>query len=193
MRHSDSILRIVRTHFGFSQADLADYLGIDRSLLAHVEADRRPLPMVATWRLLPLLGLMPPPHGTGPAAPVAPDPAEATAQTLDALQWRLKVCRHEAENLASALERQLPQLHAARHRRALPGQLAALPPRAPLAALPHEPATPDLAWAARMAENAVDDLARFGVQARALQEARLAGLQAEAAYLEGVLGASKPG
>ena len=187
MRYSDSIVREVRTYFGFSQADLADYLGIDRSLLAHVEADRRSLPLVATWRLLPLLGLMPQ-HSTTPVAPLPPDPAETTAKTLDELQWRLKVCRHEASNLGFALERQLPQLQAARCRRALPGQLAALPPRAPLPGLPNEPATPNLAWAARMAENAVADLTRFGVHSRALLEARLVGLNAEIAFLEGVPG-----
>jgi transcriptional regulator with XRE-family HTH domain len=188
MRYSDSILRAIRNHFGLSQAELADYLGIDRSLLTHVEADRRSLPLAATWRLLPVLGLLPPPHGTASADPLPPDPAEATAATLDGLQWRLRTCRHVAGNLAFALERQLPRLQAARHRRALPGRLAALPPRAPLPGFPDEPATPDLAWAARMAENAVADLARFGVQARALLEARLAGLKAEMAFLEGALG-----
>ncbi|MDB5267810.1 MAG: hypothetical protein JWP58_850, partial [Hymenobacter sp.] len=55
-----------------------------------------------------------------------------------------------------------------------------------------EPATPNHPCAARMAENAVDDLARYGAPARALHEARLAGLRAEAAYLETVLGPSKP-
>jgi hypothetical protein len=62
-----------------------------------------------------------------------------------------------------------------------------LPPRAPLAALPNEASTPNLAWAARMAESAVPDLARFGAPARALLEARLAGLQAEIAFLEEVV------
>lgn len=187
MRHSDSTLRAVRAHFGLRQADLAQYLGVDRSLLTHIEADRRPLPLLATWRLLPLLSVMPPPHGSAPAEPLPPDPAEATATTLDALQWRLKICRYEANKLAFVLERQLPRLQAARYRRALPARLAVLPPRAPLPGLPGEPATPNLAWAARMAENAVPDLARFGVQARALLEARLAGLKAEAAYLEEIL------
>ncbi|MBF9220796.1 helix-turn-helix domain-containing protein [Hymenobacter ruricola] len=186
MRYSDSIVREVRIYFGFSQADLAEYLGIDRSLLAHVEADRRALPMLATWRLLPLLGLMPQ-HSPTPVAPLPPDPAETTANTLDELQWRLKTCQHEAKNIDFSLRRQLPQLEAARRRRALPGQLAALPPRAPLPGLPNEPATPNLAWAARMAENAVADLGRFGVPARALSEARLAGLQAEIAHLEKAL------
>ncbi|MBO2009145.1 helix-turn-helix transcriptional regulator [Hymenobacter negativus] len=188
MHYSDSSLRAVRNHFGLSQADLAQYLGIDRSLLTHVEADRRSLPMAATWRLLPLLGLMPPPHGTAPAGPLPPDPAEVTAATLNALQKRLRACRHEAKNLEYDLENQLPRLEAARHRRSLPARLAALPPRAPLAALPNEAATPDLAWAARMAESAVPDLARFGVPARALLEARLIGLKAETAYLEEALG-----
>lgn len=192
LKYSDSILRVVRTHFGLSQADLADFLGMSRSMLTHVEADRRPLPLVATWRLLPLLSIMPPPHGTGPAGPLPPNPAEATAATLDALQWRLTVCRHEADNLAYELKQQLPKVQAARHRRALPALLAVLPPRAPLPALPTEAATPNLTWAARMAENAVGDLARFGTQARALLEARQAGLEAEAAHLTKTLAALKP-
>ena len=191
MRRSDSTLRAVRTYFGISQSDLAEYLGIDRSLLTHIEAHRRPLPMVATWRLLPLLSVMPPPHGSAPPDPLPPDPAEATPTTLDALQWRLKICRFEADKLAFDLERQLPRVLAARHRRALPARLAVLPPRAPLPALPDEPSMPNLAWAGRMAENAVVDLARFGVQARALREARLAGLKAEAAYLAEALAAAQ--
>ena len=187
MHHSDSTLRAIRTHFGLSQADLAQYLGVDRTLLTHVEADRRPLPMVATWRMLPLLSVMPPPHGTAPAD-LPPDPAETTATTLDELQWRLKACRFEAQKLGQGLELQLPRLQAARHRRTLPARLAVLPPRAPLPSLPDEPTLPNLAWAARMAENAGPDLARFGVQARALSEARLAGLQAEISFLEKALG-----
>ncbi|MFD2717333.1 helix-turn-helix domain-containing protein [Hymenobacter monticola] len=181
----------MRTHFGLSQADLAQYLGIDRSLLTHIEADRRPLPMVATWRMLPLLSLMPPPHGSAPAD-LPPDPAESTAKTLDGLQSRLEVCRTEAQKLALALAQQLPRLQAARHRRALPARLAVLPPRAPLPSLPDEPSMPNLAWAGRMAEDATSDLAKFGVQTRALLEARLAGLQAEIAHLEAALNASKP-
>ena len=190
MRHSDSVLREVRTYFGFSQGDLADYLGIDRSLLAHVEADRRTLPMVATWRLLPLLGLMPQ-HSATPVAPLPPDPAETTAAALEALRGRLETCQHEVEKLAFALRRQLPQLEAARRRRALPAWLAVLPPRAPLPGLPNEPSMPNLAWAARMAENATSDLAKFGTQARALLEARLAGLQAEIASLESALAGAR--
>lgn len=186
MHDSDSTLRAVRTHFGFSQADLAQYLGIDRSLLTHVEAHRRPLPMVATWRLLPLLSIMPPPHGNG-LAELTPDPTESTAKTLDELQKRLKVCRAEASKLALALAQQLPRLQAARQRRALPARLAVLPPRAPLPGLPDEPSMPNLGWAARMAENAASDLVKFGTQARVLSEARLAGLQAEIAVLEKTL------
>ena len=189
MKFRDSPLRALRTHLGLSQADLAQYLGIDRSLLTHVEADRRSLPLAATWRLLPLLALLPAPHGPAPADPLPPDPAERTAAARDALHWRLETCRHEAQALAFQLRQQLPRLQAARHRRALPGRLAALPPRAPLPGLPNEAATPNLAWAARMAENAAADLARFGSQARALPEARLAGLTAEIAYLEEVLAA----
>lgn len=74
---------------------------------------------------------------------------------------------------------------AARHRRALPTLLAALPP---LPNAPADIAVPDQQWADRLGDAAVTDLARFGVQARALLEARRAGLAAEAAFLENVLG-----
>ncbi|MDO7847328.1 helix-turn-helix transcriptional regulator [Hymenobacter sp. M29] len=191
MRYSDSTLRAVRKHFGLSQADLAEYLGIDRSLLTHIEANRRPLPLGATWRLLPLLSVMPPPHGTAPAE-LPPDPAESTAKALKELQWRLRVCRVEVLKLELALDQQLPRLKAARHRRVLPARLAVLPPRAPLPGLSNEPTMPDLGWATRMAENAVADLAKFGVPARALLEARLAGLRAEIASLEGALEPPQP-
>jgi transcriptional regulator with XRE-family HTH domain len=184
MRYRDSTLRDIRKHFGLSQAELAQCLGIDRTLLAHIEAHRRPIPTDATWCMLSLLRLLPPPHGSTPVT-LPPDPAEATPETLDALQWRLRVCRHEAYLLGYTLERQLPRLQAARHRRSLPTLLAALPP------LPNAPAdvpTPDQQWADRMGRQAAADLARFGVQARALLEARRAGLAAEAAYLETALG-----
>ncbi|GAB3578381.1 helix-turn-helix domain-containing protein [Hymenobacter daeguensis] len=184
MRYSDSTLRTIRNHFGLSQAELARCLGIDRTLLAHIEAGRRPLPQDAAWRMLSLLRLLPPPHGSAPPAPPPPDAAEATPETLDALQWRLRVCRHEMYMLDYKLERQLPRLLAARHRRALPTLLAALPP---LPGAPADAAVPDPQWAARLGANAVTDLARFGVQARALLEARRAGLAAEAASLENAL------
>lgn len=187
MRHTNSSPRKLRTHFGLSQAELADYLGIDRSLLAHAEAGRRPLPLAATWRLVPLLGLLPP-HGTGPAVPRPPDPAETTPTTLDALEWRLRVCRHEAANLAFKLERQLPVLLAARNRRALPALLAALPPLAPMPGVLANTPGPDPHWASLVAAGAVADLVRLGEPARALLEARRTGLLAEIAHLEKVLG-----
>lgn len=186
MHHHKSNLRAVRTHFGLNQIELAHYLGIDRSLLAHAEANRRPLPITATWRLVPLLSLLPPPRGTASPDPLPPDPAEATPETLDALQWRLRVCRHEANMLDFKLGRQLPRLLAARHRRVLPKLLAALPPQPPLPAL-LDIGPPPAGWADRQAADAAQDLVRFGQQARALLEARRAGLLAEAAYLENVL------
>lgn len=103
MRYSNSTLRTIRNHSGLSQAELARCLGIDRTLLAHIEADRRPLPLDATWRILSLLRLLPPP-GSAPATP-PPDAAEATPETLDALQWRLEGCRHEVYVLDYTLER----------------------------------------------------------------------------------------
>lgn len=187
MRYSDSALRKLRTHFGLSQAELADYLGTDRSLLAHAEAGRRPLPLAATWRLVPLLSLLPPPS-PAPTAPGPPDPAETTPTTQDALAWRLRVCRHEAAMLAFKLERQLPALLAARNRRALPTLLTALPPLAPMPGVLADTPGPDPQWAAQMAAGAAGDLARLGTPARALLEARRAGLLAEATHLEKALG-----
>ena len=189
MRYSTNYLRALRRHFGLSQSELAHYLGVDRTLLAHAEAGRRTLPGAAALQSLPLLCLLPPPHGSAPADPLPPDPAETTPKTLDALQWRLRVCRHEAAMLVYRLELQLPRLQAARQRRTLPTRLAALPPPAPLpVGLPAPARLPNPRWAESMAESATADLARFGVQTRALLEARRAGLLAEAVYLEGVLG-----
>lgn len=187
MRYRDSALRKLRAHFGLSQAELANYLGLDRSLLAHVEANRRPLPLAATWRLVPLLNLLPP-HGPGSGSLLPPDPAETTPATQDALAWRVRVCRHEAALLAFKLERQLPALLAARNRHALPALLAALPPLAPMPGVLADTPGPDPQWAAQMAAGAAERLARFGEPARALLEARRAGLLAEAAHLEAALG-----
>ena len=187
-RHRHTALWALRTYFGLTQPELARYLGIERTLLAHAEADRRALPLDAAWRLLPLLHLLPP-EGSDAAGPPPPDPAETTAATLDQLQWRLKECRYLATRLAHVLERQLPKLHAARHRRALPTLLAALPPQAPLPGLASADGfTPDPRWPEKMAAGAAADLARFGQQARALLEARRAGLLAEIAALETALG-----
>ena len=183
MRYSDSTLRVIRKHFGLSQAELALGLGIDRTLLAHIEAHRRPLPTDATWRMLSLLRLLPP-FGSTPVT-LPPDPAEATPETFDALQWQLTICRQEAYVLELKLAREIPRLQAARHRRTLPTLLAALPP------LPNAPAdvpTPDQHWADHLGNHAVADLARFGTQARALLEARRAGLLAEAAFIENAMG-----
>ena len=190
----DASLLALRRYFDLTQPDLADYLGLSRTLLAHAEAGRRSLPLEATARLLPLLGLLPPPHGSGPAdpPPLPPDPAEVTPSGAAALRTRLDTCRYEAGNLAYRLRQLQRRATPLRRRRALPALLAALPPPVPLPAslLGLPPAPPD--WAAYLAAQAAYELPRSGQLAQGLLEARRVGLAAEAACLEALLATLPP-
>lgn len=82
---SDTLEAAIRFHFGLTQAELGRYLGTSAGLVAHLEAGRRQ-PTAATSQPLEWLAqLLPPPTGTGPAAPafVAPGgPPEPAAETL---------------------------------------------------------------------------------------------------------------
>ena len=59
----------VRVHFGLSQQQLADWLGLGVGFVGTIEKGRRPLPAALTGRLLVLARLLPPPLGSGPPAP----------------------------------------------------------------------------------------------------------------------------
>ena len=135
---TDSIILALRRYFDLTQSDLARYLGVSRTLLAHAEGGRRNLPSEASWRLLPLLGLLPP-YGS-PKQPAPPDPAEYSEQGIDDLRWRLKVCWYKAQGLDYQLLLLRRRVDAVRRRRTLPALLAALPAQPPLPGL-----LPDLA------------------------------------------------
>ncbi len=82
---SDTLEAAIRFHFGLTQAELGRYLGTSAGLVAHLEAGRRQ-PTAATSQPLEWLAqLLPPPTGTGPAAPafaVPGSPAEPAVETL---------------------------------------------------------------------------------------------------------------
>ncbi|WP_460555705.1 helix-turn-helix domain-containing protein [Hymenobacter daeguensis] len=135
----DSQLAVMRQYLGIPQQELAGFLGISRSLLANLEANRRSMSRAVAERAAPLLNLVPedarrqvlglptPP----PALPTAPAPGPLEARR-DFCQWRARNLRHE-----------LLALHqkaavGARWQTALPALLAALPAAAPDPAPPGE-------------------------------------------------------
>lgn len=184
----------LRRYFALTQPELADYLGLSRTMLAHVEAGRRNLPPEAMARLSPLLGLMPPPYGSGPANQPAlpPDSAEDADPEAESLRIRLGACHHEASNLAYRLRQLQRRAEPLRRRRALPALLAALPPAAPLRPeLLGVPLAPP-SWGQYVTALAELALPRYGRLSQGLLEARLAGLATEAAHLEALLATLSP-
>lgn len=128
----DSRLAILRQYLGLPQQELAGFLGISRSLLANLEANRRSMSRAVDERAAPLLALLPEsalhivlaaptPPATLPAAP-APGPLEARR---DFCVWRAANLRYELRDLntRAAVGQRCQQ--------ALPTLLAALPPAAP--------------------------------------------------------------
>lgn len=125
----------VRRHFGLQQQELADLLGISRSALANVEAERRDFSPDVAERLAPFRAALSPAAdeaarrraeaeawGTLPPPPPGPYDAGPLAQ-------RRAACLHEARRIGWEL-RELPAQAAlaARWAAALPALLAALPP-----------------------------------------------------------------
>ena len=82
---STTLERAVRTHFGLTQDELGRYLSVSGRQINNLEAGRR-RSTAATSRLLDdLARLLPPPEGTGPAAPAFEKlgpPAEAPVPEL---------------------------------------------------------------------------------------------------------------
>ena len=60
----------VRAYFGLTQAELGRYLGVSERQVGHLEAGRRQATAATNRRLERLFGLLPPPDGTGPPAPL---------------------------------------------------------------------------------------------------------------------------
>lgn len=187
---SNSLSAAVRAHFGLTQAELGEYLGVRREQVAFVEAGQRRFSPAAERRLRPLgLGLPESLLESGtPAPPAAAPPATAPAPPdAAALRKRLRRCRHDAARLRYELEnhaaRTLAHAHQQRGRAQLPGVL--LPAAADAPAAPTAEAERIRRWLAQLATNA--PAPPPSATARALGAARLRGLVAEAEALEAAL------
>ena len=202
---STALTALVRTHFGLAQPELAAYLGVSPRQIGNVEAGRRRLTPLANLRLVRLARLLPPPDGTGPAAPEAPvyaSPATpgvlfgpelplppevgtaALAKRQRQLTRRLATLRRDLYALTDRLT------HAARRRWALPLLQQAL--LQPVAAEDPAAATPaELAHAAHwLAVLAASPVLRRGpdvAAATALLLVRLAATEAQIATLAALL------
>ncbi|RTQ46521.1 hypothetical protein EJV47_21450 [Hymenobacter gummosus] len=169
----------VRTYFGLLQADLARLLGVSQAQVARDEADTKPLPAAALYRLRGLRPLL-------QASEPTPPPPDAAA-----LQARRAACLEQARRLQWRLTHELPQRAAPALRRlaaadALPAALAARLPDAPLT----ERQLREQQWQLeQLPVQARHELAeRSGPTPTALPRARVAGLLAEAQALSEELG-----
>ena len=135
----DSRLAVLRQYLGLPQQQLADFLGISRSLLANLEANRRSMSQAVHERAAPLLALLPEGALLMVLAAPVPPPALPAAPAPGPLEARRDYCVWRAANLRYELR----ALHgraavALRWQQALPALQAALPPAAPDPAPPGE-------------------------------------------------------
>ncbi|MBX0292613.1 helix-turn-helix transcriptional regulator [Hymenobacter sp. HSC-4F20] len=161
------LLLALRTRYGLSQAQLAEYLSVSRAQVSMAEQGRRVLPTTAWSKLLPLLHVLEAP-ATSAGTPTALDDASRTA-----LQRRLRDCTHEATRLRQELA----------HMRAKASQCQAVlrelvPLLRPLATA--GAARKEEAWLALREEEAQQEVARSGPAAQALLELRIDALDYEA-------------
>lgn len=166
----------VRRHFGLDQATLATYLGMGAGMVGHLEAGRKPLSLVATQRLLPLLQALP-----APDAPARPDDPAAHLAPPDAapLAARLAYCQHHAARLRRELTTLTQQLAIARRwQQALPALLAETEARA------HP-------WLLRRQEQAAADLDGEAAARYHLLRVRAEALESEAISLGKLLAATE--
>lgn len=186
------LVRDVRAQFGFSQQELAAWLGVSRALLASVETGREQLPRHARPWLFPwltALGQLPEP-APAPASP----PLLGELAGPDAVVARLRECDYQARRLHGQHLALLGTLHTvARRLAAGPVLQAALPPEAPA-----EPVALALRrrWLARLLEAATDALrpeAEAGPVAAALLGIRGEAYRHEAALLQAWLGSLMAG
>ncbi|AMR27193.1 hypothetical protein A0257_08845 [Hymenobacter psoromatis] len=171
-----------RDYFGLTQERLASWLGIDRTQLAHLESGRRGLPLAAIQQSIRLdwarLGRVP--DGAGGSVPAPPLPVPPIEPSL--LAPRFDYCQHHARRLRREL--------AALRDRAAPyeARLAALPALRAGTGSGARPAHEEN-WLALFASEAEEALLfTCGAGPQRLLEARLAGLEHEAALLREILG-----
>ena len=184
---SNSLSAAVRAHFGLTQPELGDYLGVRREQVAFVEGGQRTFSAVAERRLRPLALLLP---GVlladNPAPPMAAATAPAEAPDTPALRKRLRRCRHEAAQLRYELEN-----HAARAEVQAQRQRGLAQLRAALLPAPDAPADAETEHRRRWVDSLPAAVlpAPMSATTRALGAARLRGLLAEAEALEQLLAA----
>jgi transcriptional regulator with XRE-family HTH domain len=182
---STSTAATVRAYFGLSQAELAQFLGITRALVGHVETGRRELSRAHSKQLDLLADLLPPPEGEGPAEPAAVPPE---TEPLDALPLRRRQrrCLWKARKLRWELEKLEGQAHRARRWQQLLPRLQALLPADPAAT--KAPRTRP--WLDYHAAEAAAELDPSSTTARVLLALRIEHLESEAARLGQLLAAN---
>ncbi len=176
----------VRTHFALTQERLAAWLGVPRASLALAERGHQPLTATDGTQVarlvLAMQGLAY--DGAGGSYP-APPPLAPPLPAAEPLQHRLGQCRYQAGNLRYAL--------AQMRRRAAPyeARLAAAPA---LRAWPGAAARAlEARWLDSFEEEAVEKLRiDCGPGPQKMLEARLAGLEHEAALLDALLATLPP-
>jgi transcriptional regulator with XRE-family HTH domain len=187
---SNSLSAAVRAHFGLTQTELGDYLGVQREQVAFVEAGQRGFSVMAERRLRPLGLLLPELRAGGPPAPLAAEPVvSADAPEVAALRKRLRRCRHQAAQLRYELENQAARTQSHTNRQRGLAQLqAGLLPSPASAAAPTADDERARRWLAQLAADTPP--APPYSTTRALLAARLQGLVAEAEALEALLAAT---
>ncbi|TGE20160.1 helix-turn-helix domain-containing protein [Hymenobacter elongatus] len=180
---SDTLPGQVRMLLGLTQLELAVHLRLSRERLAQVEIGRRSLPLEAMQRLLPFLE---PLYGATTEPPLATTETEPPPADLEAVRWRLTVCRHEAVNARYQLTLLQQKTQPLRRRLVvLSPLLAALPPPPPDGR--PDPDARDRRWYTDCLAAATDALARFGAVPQGLLDARIQALDAEIAALTRLL------
>ncbi|TGE25007.1 hypothetical protein E5K00_07355 [Hymenobacter aquaticus] len=195
-RASHSLSYSVRRYFALTQAELAGFLGVSRSMLAAVEAGRKQLGEAAVYRLLRLSHHLPPAPGPGAAPPPAParsaeeNPPRLAADEKAALRLHLKGVRVGILRAQLELEQRGQLAQAAAHRRWALAELRTvlLAPVPPFWAGPLPDAAQDLRWLDRLVEDMAYAPVPLSATEHTLRLARLRGLEAELAVLEAAWG-----
>ncbi|RTQ52540.1 hypothetical protein EJV47_05890 [Hymenobacter gummosus] len=199
---SAALAAAVRAHFGLTQAELAQFVGVSRALLGHDEAGRRVLPEAAAHRLWVLARFLPPPDGQGPPAPDFADESGAAAEAPDArvlekrrkrLRFYIIKARFELDQRggrARGYARRQWALHTLRPLLATPDEPGADGRLRWLGATPDAPR--DLHWLDGLTIRTAATAEPLTATERALRQARLRGLEAEQAALDELLGNQEP-
>ncbi|MBC7446753.1 MAG: helix-turn-helix domain-containing protein [Hymenobacteraceae bacterium] len=196
-QYSTTSAAAVRAYLGITQDELAAYLGVSRSQVAHAEAGRRQLATGPRTRLLRLFLVVPQPWGAGPPEtpvidarllrPAGPLPVAAPAGASEPLADSKLVRRRwrRCEYLAMRLRRALADRHA--HRTTYLRRARVLTVLAdPAAALPDDNPARTERWGAWLAADSARRLGMGGPAdpiTLALAEVKLYRLEAEAATL----------